>query len=272
LSFRPFPTVVESALIVPAMAADMGPSYISPPPLPSLIWTWTGLYVGANAGWIDLGPGDITDIGTDTGKSGLGSLLAANKIPGIIDLNIAGFIGGGQVGYNWQVSPSWVVGIEADFDGEAGGSNSTTSAVPRGKSIGLVSMIFSRQLDTLGTVRGRFGYAIDSDLLWYVTGGLAYGETKIGSAFICPKCAPPTAPEASTSVQTSGTSSGWTVGSGIEWKFAAAWSLKAEYPYVDLGTPSNTIRYTYPHNLSTLTSTANERDNIARIGINYKFF
>jgi outer membrane immunogenic protein len=261
-------------LIVPVMAADMGPSYVSPLPPPPLIWTWTGFYAGANGGWIDsVGPGDITNTGTDTGSLGLGSFLVAGKIPPIVDLNIAGFIGGGQIGYNWQVDPSWMLGAEADFDGEAGGSNSTTSALVAGKKIGLISMIFSRQLDTLGTVRGRFGYLIDADLLWYVTGGIAYGETKIGTTFLCPNCNPPSESEGGTSIQTSHTSAGWTVGSGIEWKFTPTWSLKGEYLYADLGNPGNTITYTYPlHNVSTLRSMANERDNIVRMGINFRFF
>jgi outer membrane immunogenic protein len=133
-------------------------------------------------------------------------------------------------------------------------------------------MIFSRQLDTFGTVRGRFGYLIDADLLWYVTSGLAYGETKLGTTFMCPNY-PPSGSEGSTSIQTSRASAGWTVGTGIEWKVTPAWSVKAEYLYADLGNPRNRLIYTYPlHNVSTLTSAANERDNIVRIGINYRLF
>jgi outer membrane immunogenic protein len=65
---------------------------------------------------------------------------------------------------------------------------------------------------------------------------------------------------------------GWTVGAGVEWMFAPAWSVKAEYLYVDLGSISNTIGYIYgPTSISSLTSTFNERDNIVRAGINYKF-
>jgi outer membrane immunogenic protein len=102
-----------------------------------------------------------------------------------------------------------------------------------------------------------------------VTGGLAYGQTKLQTAFACATCAPP----ANTSILTSNVNTGWTVGAGVEWMFAPAWSIKAEYLYVDLGSISNTIGYTYgPTSISSLTSTYNERDNIVRAGINYKFW
>jgi outer membrane immunogenic protein len=77
-------------------------------------------------------------------------------------------------------------------------------------------------------------------------------------------------------LQTSNTAVGWTLGGGVEWKFAPAWSLKVEYLYVDLGSQSTTIGYAYtspgPSFTSTLTSTVNERDNIVRAGLNYKFW
>jgi opacity protein-like surface antigen len=61
---------------------------------------------------------------------------------------------------------------------------------------------------------------------------------------------------------------GWTLGAGVEWRFAPAWSVKLEYLYVDLGNLNNTITFT----TSSLSSTFNERDNIVRAGLNYKFW
>ena len=60
-------------------------------------------------------------------------------------------------------------------------------------------------------------------------------------------------------------------GGGAEWKFAPAWSVRAEYLYVDFGLHSNTISYAYSGNLTTQTSTVRERDNIVRVGVNYMF-
>jgi outer membrane immunogenic protein len=261
-------------LVAPVAAADMTPiyQYSPPPPPPAVLWSWTGMYFGANSGWISsAGGGQIASTGTDTGSLGLGALLNNNAIPRIINLGFGGFIGGGQVGYNWQINQVWMLGVETDFDWEAGGGTSTGSDVGA-NSFGLVSMIFNRQLDTLGTARGRIGYILAPDQLWYFTGGAAFAETKVGATFICSACKPSPALESGTASQTSSVSAGWTVGAGMEWKFAPSWSLKAEYLYVSLGSPSNTLRYTYASQISTLTSTFNERDNVLRVGINYKLF
>jgi outer membrane immunogenic protein len=262
-----FAFVAFGALAGPSLAADMSaPAYKAPLPPPPPLWSWTGFYIGANAGWIGSSSNAITNTGSDTGALGLGSALGAGVIPGSIGLSDSGFIGGGQVGYNWQVAPSWVLGIEADFDGTTAKS-STVAVFPGGGGIVPLTTTYSRELDTLGTVRGRVGFLSSPGLLWYGTGGLAYGETKIGSGFACATCAPP----AATGSQSSNTPVGWTVGAGVEWKFAPSWSVKAEYLYVDLGNQSNTISYNYPTGASTLTSNVNERDNIVRFGINYMF-
>src|SRR5271156_3878473 len=102
-----------SALVVPAVAADLAPYDRLPPPP---VLSWTGIYIGGNVGWA--GSADaVTNLGTDTGTSGLGYSLLHGGIPGAINLNQTGIIGGGQIGYNWQVWPTWVFGIEADFQG-----------------------------------------------------------------------------------------------------------------------------------------------------------
>src|SRR5436190_2670666 len=80
-----------------ASAADMSrPVYKAPPPAAPL-WSWTGFYLGAHLGgaW---GSEDVTATGFGVGS-----------------LDPRGFIGGGQVGYNWQFHPNWVVGVEGDF-------------------------------------------------------------------------------------------------------------------------------------------------------------
>jgi outer membrane immunogenic protein len=272
-------TVALGALVAPAMAA--GPYLYLPPnrveagiaapaaarPPPASVWSWTGLYIGANAGWIGSSSNTITNTGTDTGTGGLGTFLGAGKIPGSIGISHSGFIGGGQIGYNWQWTPNWVVGLEADFDGLADPSSTVIVAFPGSAAFVPFQTGYSRALDTLGTVRGRVGYLSSPNLLWYATGGLAYGDPKLQTAFACATCASP----ASTSILTSGTQTGWTVGAGVEWRFASSWSVKLEYLYVDLGSRSNTVTYTNGPT-SSMTSTFSERDNIVRAGLNYKFW
>jgi outer membrane immunogenic protein len=248
------------ALIMPAMAADMAPYNKVPPPLAS---GWTGFYIGANVGWA--GSTDaLVNTGTDTGAGGFGTFLGLGGIPGNVNMNQTGFIGGGQIGYNWQVLPNWVLGIETDFEGvNAKASNAFSS--PPGVGLPAISTAYSRELDSLGTVRARLGYLWYPSLLFYGTGGLAYGQNKIASAAVCPTLAPP----CNTASQASNTSAGWTLGAGAEWKLAAAWSVRAEYLYVDFGSHSDTLSYSYAGNASTLTSTVRERDNIVRFGVNY---
>ena len=177
------------------------------------------------------------------------------------------FLGGGQIGYNWQWGPSWVLGLEADFAGIASPSSTVIAAFPGSAAFAPAQSGFARALDSLGTVRGRVGYLTSPSLLLYATGGLAYGETKLQTAFACATCGPP----ANTVNLTDNWQVGWTAGAGVEWRFAPQWSVKAEYLYVDLGNISNTINYNYGPS-SSLTSTYHERDNIVRAGINYKFW
>src|SRR5271170_7910337 len=252
------------ALIMPAMAADVAPLYRAPPPLPIIWSTWTGFYVGANLGWV----GSSNSTLTNTGAGGLGSALAAGFIPGSVGGSHNGLIGGGQIGYNWQFSPFWVAGIEADYDGISKYSTTSVFASPGSAAFPPFTTTFTSGLDTLGTVRGRLGWLWTPALLAYATGGFAYGDTKIGSSFTCPTCAPPAAiANSSTS-----TSTGWTVGAGLEWKFAQAWSAKVEYLYADLGSQSSTIVYNYAPFTSSMTSTVNTRENVVRVGLNYKFW
>src|SRR5215469_11875750 len=81
--------IFASGAIVSGADAQPAPVYRGPPP-PLPFYIWTGVYVGAHAGggWADLGVGD-------TGT---------------------GFIGGGQIGYNYQIN-QWVLGVEADIAG-----------------------------------------------------------------------------------------------------------------------------------------------------------
>jgi outer membrane immunogenic protein len=193
------------------------------------IYNWTGFYIGGNigGGWNrDTGAAGCID------PAGVRNGTFCQVVPaGTIDSS--GVIGGVQIGYNWQVAPSWLFGLEADIQG-ADIKGSTTVNGPfafAGGGLALPAAQFtaSEKLDWLGTVRGRVGATVGSALL-YATGGLAYGHaqlaTNLASAFL-------TFP-ASASV----TKVGWTVGAGVEWGFAGNWSVKVEGLYYDLGTTS----------------------------------
>ena len=144
--------------------------------------------------------------------------LAALPLIGRADVN--GFIGGGQLGYNWQRG-TWLLGLESDiqFSSERGSGDVCAAACPAG-------FVFTRdyKLDWFGTARGRVGFLPADRLLLYVTGGLAYGGFS-GSSWTLPL-------DIGTWSQTS---VGWTVGAGVEAALGNNWSVKFEYLYMDLG-------------------------------------
>jgi outer membrane immunogenic protein len=154
--------------------------------------------------------------------------------------------------------------MEADLDFADAKGNATVAFPGVPGSVVPFSTAYNRELDMLGTFCGRAGFLSSPSLLWFATGGIAFGESSLGSAFSCDLCGPPAATQA------------WTFGTGVEWSFAPFWSVKAEYLYVNFGSQSNTIWYTYgPHgtliNASSLTSTVTDSDNVVRVGLNYQF-
>jgi hypothetical protein len=100
-------------LALPAVAADMGVPNMAPSPVP--VVPWTGVYVGINFGWA-ASNNALGGTPTDMGTAGLGAMVAARAIPETMRGIHGGFIGGTQAGFNWQFCPTWVAGIETDFD------------------------------------------------------------------------------------------------------------------------------------------------------------
>jgi outer membrane immunogenic protein len=207
------------ALAGTASAADM-PARMPTKAVPYLaVYNWTGFYVGANIGY---GWGRDTAGGSST--------------------NLNGVIGGGQIGYNWQMN-NLVLGLETDFQGS--GQRASASGTILGTPVNV-----TERVRYFGTVRGRLGYAWDRTLL-YVTGGYAY--TNVGGDL--------TVGAFTSSANT--TKSGYTVGAGVEYAFAGPWSVKAEYLYVDSGTTNLTV--------AGISADVHVKNNIGRVGVNYRF-
>ncbi|MBV9969651.1 MAG: porin family protein [Xanthobacteraceae bacterium] len=257
--------VLASVAMADAPAADMGVPFLAPGPVPVDIWT--GLYGGINFGWA-ASNNALGSTATDTGPAGLGAMVAARAIPVTMRGIHGGFIGGTQIGFNWEFSPAWIAGIETDFDWLA--NSDAISVFPYAGSLAFPALTttFVRGLDTLGTVRARFGVLVAPMMLAYAAGGFAYGETRLGTTFICPQCVSP----AAISSTSSSIAAGWTLGAGLEWQFAPRWSVKGEYLWVDLGSRSETLRYAYPPFDSALTSSVNQRYGIVRTGLTYRFW
>jgi len=247
-----------------ASAADLAPRpYVKAPPMVTPVYNWTGFYIGGNIGY---SWGRSSDTSTLTNGAGTALFSSQNAS------NLDGIVGGGQIGYNWQVDRSWVLGLEADIQGTGekgsfgftcptGGCTPTTGtlAVTPGPAVPLT---LSQQIDWFGTVRGRVGILATPTIMVYGTGGLAYGDVK--STVTSPL----------TAASATNTNVGWTAGAGIEGVISGNWTAKLEYLHVDLGKVTGGLN-TGVGALGggTLTENYSSRitDNVARIGINYRW-
>jgi outer membrane immunogenic protein len=147
-----------------------------------------------------------------------------------------GFVGGGQLGYNWQFAPNLLFGIEGDVSW-ADINNSGTATVPG------ATAAMNRDLNWLASVRGRAGYTWDH-LLLYVTGGVAWADYDYGAT------ASFGGVTATSAV--SDTKTGWVVGGGGEWALAPNWTLGVEYLHyqfdgtsASVPTPAGTANFSW---------------------------
>jgi outer membrane immunogenic protein len=278
-----------------AMAADLAVrSYAVPAPPVG----WSGLYIGANAGGTFSRTNNLTITTVpQTAFGGVPAIADANaaaaSASGSFGSGRAGFIGGGQAGYNWQLG-SFLVGAEADIAwvvGRAGSSNGATGVALVGPASGapgttdLTAFTASSNLSVLGTLRARAGYLVTPALLAYATGGLAYGSISGSAGFTTSNPAYPAIGLSSpwgVSNVFSAVRAGWTLGGGLEWMFVPGFTVKAEYLYYDLGHVSAPIGVSGPFVLAgfpgapspwfTNASTVSARasGSILRVGFNYQ--
>jgi outer membrane immunogenic protein len=250
-----------------ALAAAL-PAHAAPPPPPMVpMPAWAGWYAGANAGYSF---GNANQSFLDNGFSDFEGPASSNSFAGHHRMD--GFIGGGQVGYNWLL-PSAVAGFEADFQGanEKGSiSYSTDCEGPNAGNVGSCNVHQQASIDWFGTVRGRFGWLISPTVMPYVTAGLAYGEVKTSGnvTLPAPACFGAGGQPCSFSWSKSGTNVGFAGGFGVEAFFpgSTTWSWKVEYLYINLGSLSFTG--IDPVFNSSFGGTTSFTDNIIRGGVN----
>ncbi|EIZ83031.1 porin [Methylobacterium sp. GXF4] len=278
-------STVLAGMTVAASAADL-PRRAAPPPVftPVPVFTWTGFYVGVNAGYgFDASSRNTTNYALPSG-----SLVNSANTNAVVSVNNRsnndGFTGGAQIGYNYQFTPGSgvVVGIEADaqyvdFARRANGTlNYGVTGVP-GTAFSAPRAFVATSgngLDYFGTVRGRLGYAFDRTLV-YATGGYAYGSGQDDQNF------------AGNRFRDS-FRSGYAVGGGIEYALptdsflnffkSSAVTLKIEGLYVNLDRQKNTAGGVFygnllaPNGVAYLNgAAANTEFAVVRAGLNYKF-
>lgn len=272
---------------LPATAADIRMPVKAPVVVP-VAYDWTGFYLGGNVGY-SWGRAKNTLDGTLQRQAfrtadGTPVLPAQGPIAGSFgsSTDVDGWIGGGQLGYNWHRS-NWLFGIEADIQasGEKGnGSQSLTlPAFVTGQGpLPALTVIGTSEhkLNWFGTLRGRVGFLPTQRVLLYATGGLAYGELEASYALTAVGVG-------TTALSLSKTRAGWTVGAGAEIGLASRWTAKVEYLYMDLGranwgaVAATTNQLDTPavgfNTVTTFTGAASTKftDHILRVGINYNF-
>ena len=264
-------TMAAQAADLPTRKEAPAPIFVPPP------FTWTGFYIGVNAGGIWPSGGRDASL-FDPGFAGIDGGFINAGFPGGLGSQSAGFIGGGQAGYNWQTG-AFVLGVETDFDGSTlsksfnnvGGPFAGPAATASGLNGDFLTVNGKNSLTWLGTTRARLGFVAtpDNRLMIYATGGVAYGGGNSQfSAF-----------DATTGSFFSGNPSsprvGWTIGGGVEYAITNNITIKGEYLYADLGS----TKFTRPRTaLRLLTSRASLSSgkidwnaSIFRAGVNYKF-
>ena len=230
-----------------AGAADMPVK--APPPPPPPAFSWTGFYIGANIGgaW-------SRNTWTDT-------IFLTNFSNGG---NNGVFIGGGQIGVNYQVG-NFVIGGEWDVDWGGSNHNGPGVLIP---GVGIVQI--SNNNRYISTGAARFGWAIDHLLLYGKAGGGWVGNNNLtvtnlttGVSFTCgtfttiPNCGNNTA--------------GWLVGAGFEYAFTNNWTVKLEYDYLGLGNRTFIVPAGAPFLAGDTFTTNNRNVQMVKVGLNYLF-
>jgi outer membrane immunogenic protein len=233
-------TIVALTAATPTFAADLAvkaPAMIPAVPAP---FSWTGCHIGGHIG------GAFSD---DTSTGALGVSRSHNS---------AGFVGGGQIGCDYQFAPGWVLGVE----GRAAWTSlkGSNAGIVRFPAAGVtVPAQFTVSNDFLASATARLGYSFVDRWLFYVKGGAAWTDEKVDIAFTNLR-------GIAVDPSTSTTRTGWTVGTGVEWAFAPNWSATLEYDYYDFGSKGLTLT-------APVVTVSSFKDTIHAVtaGVNYHF-
>ena len=238
-----------------AAAADLPAQKLyKPAPLP-VVFNWSGCYVGGQIGgqWGNWTAGVYHDVGIDPNITRPSRDLSGK----------ASFIGGGQIGCNYQFAgSSSVIGIEGDI--AAPSKNSFSGEVFRFAPPAQIDHIHAAgKIGTQGSVRLRAGVTWDRALL-YFAGGATWAELT-ANHFIVGTAG------GTAAIENSRTKTGWNVGLGFEYAFASNWTAGVEYRYTNYGAA---FSYTVPAGPFFVTHTASV-DQVytsdVRFRLNYLF-
>jgi outer membrane immunogenic protein len=229
-----------------AMAADMPvKAPVAPPPID----LWSGLYIGGNAGY--------SWSNWDSRSANNGAFVINGAFTPFASPDVNGWVAGGQIGVN-QLYGRWLYGVEVD--GQATGQRADSSGTVTFGNV-VITESARWEMPWFATLRGRLGATVADSWLLYLTGGVAVGRFEFNHTSAATVGGVPGAPLfASESV----TRAGGVVGAGIEKAIDAHWRVKVEYLYMDYGSRTLIAGSGFDTNIRL-------RDNIARVGFNYRF-
>src|SRR5215831_12472140 len=234
-----------------AFAADILPPPVPPPHAPAAyipvapLYDWSGFYIGGNLGAAWNSGGSVSDTFGST-FSGSGQTTK--------------FVGGGQVGVNYEFWGGVVIGAEAMFDALPNTTN-TFNVTGAGPALGsTASATFNNRW--LTTATGKLGYAWDRVLLYGKGGGAWVGANN-------PNLTVNGLGQTLSSSTT--TNFGWTAGIGVEWAFAHNWSARVEYDFIGLQNQSITVVNPGSSFNGDTINFNNRNISLLTAGLNYKF-
>jgi outer membrane immunogenic protein len=259
--------IVFCSLAAPAIAADASvPVLYQPAPVRPL-YSWTGCYIGVNAGgggapktWVDVNGTFVPFAGQSLG-----------------DHTARGVVGGGQLGCDYQIG-SFVFGIQGLYDLTGMKANNYQS-----------SRFFLNNsfVQSIATLTGRVGFTVQPTILLYAKAGGAWVHdlynVSVPSSAGIPLAQNTVTVLASTTgafLAQPGTivalgrnsSGGWTVGTGFEWAFFGGdWSASIEYDYMNFGTSRVALLATLQANAAYPVDIT-QKAHVVLFGLNYRFF
>ena len=232
---------------VTALAADLPIRAPAPAPLLALApFSWNGFYVGLHAGygWTRGDTVGIHSIGG--GGAFLGNIGSADP---------KGFLGGGQIGYNFQYG-SIVYGIEGDASFTRRSASATGAFI-----VPPITVTVRERENWFGSIRGRLGVAADR-FLFYVTGGVGFTNVRSsGTVFAA-------VPGSPFNVSQSKTRIGWVGGAGVEYAFTNNFTARVEGLYYDVRKYRVSTNKFFGNSVFTEATPSHA---LVRLGVNYKF-
>jgi len=226
------------------------------------VLNWTGCYIGINGGGAAAGSSFISAVDPGTHLVDPADLATANQY-GTGSANDLAFIGGGQVGCNYQTG-AFVVGIEGDWDyfGSQPTFSNPNGTLTTGDTVTITQSLKTR---SLATIRPRLGIISDRTLI-YLTGGAAFAKVSYTQSYA------DTLNNAVGAAAGSTTLLGWTVGAGWEWAWTDHVTVKTEYLFAKFPT-TNALGgiLDTAGGTNVLHGSADLTIQTARLGLNYRF-